>query len=72
MLLATKLLRRLHMSEHLQVRYRTARMLEIWDMAASSMPSSPVVLRVLVQAAFTVLCTFAQFRDTNMGMSLWL
>lgn len=44
MLLATKLLRRLHISEHLQVRYRTARMLEIWDLAASSMPSSPVRL----------------------------
>ena len=42
MLLATKLLRRLHISEHLQVRYRTARMLEIWDLAASSMPASPV------------------------------
>lgn len=54
MLLATKLLRRLHSSEHLQVRYRTARMLEIWDMAASSMPSSPV--RPLGARAGSIQC----------------
>ena len=51
MLLATKLLRRLHISEHLQVRYRTARMLEIWDLAASSMPSSPVYLLAFLNAS---------------------
>ncbi|DBA87747.1 TPA: hypothetical protein ACH3X1_004750 [Trebouxia sp. C0004] len=41
-LMAIKLLKRSHVSEHLQIRYRTARMLEIWDLAASSIPASPV------------------------------
>ncbi|KAL0024291.1 hypothetical protein WJX79_004726 [Trebouxia sp. C0005] len=41
-LMAVKLLKRSYVSEHLQIRYRTARMLEIWDLAASSIPASPV------------------------------
>ena len=42
--IATKLLKQAHVSEHLQIRYRTARMLEIWDLAASAIPASPVSL----------------------------
>lgn len=42
--MAVKLLKRSYVSEHLQIRYRTARMLEIWDLAASSIPASPVSL----------------------------
>ena len=46
--IAMKLLRRLYISENVQMRYRTARMLEIWDLAAASLPPSPVRLRVLL------------------------
>ena len=51
-LLAVKLLKRSYVPEHLQIRYRTARMLEIWDLAASSIPASPVSLSVQLLAIF--------------------
>ena len=50
--MAVKLLKRSYISEHLQIRYRTARMLEIWDLAASSIPASPVSLSVQLLAIF--------------------
>lgn len=40
--IAMKMLRRLYISENVQMRYRTARVLEIWDLAAASLPPSPV------------------------------
>lgn len=49
-LMAVKLLKRSRVSEHLHIRYRTARMLEIWDLAASSIPASPVSLSVQLLA----------------------
>jgi len=51
-LMAVKLLKRSYVSEHLQIRYRTARMLEIWDLAASSIPASPVSLLMQLFAKF--------------------
>jgi len=51
-LMAVKLLKRSYVSEHLEIRYRTARMLEIWDLAASSIPASPVSLSVQLLAIF--------------------
>lgn len=50
--MAVKLLKRSYVSEHLQIRYRTARMLEIWDLAASSIPASPVSLLMQLFAKF--------------------